>query len=188
MPMKSITKERTYLFEKLCLRVGERCKHAAYAFEVFHFRKLHVKAIRELTAVTLNECLNACLDNSRCFSVNYVRSDRFCQINQVSHRTVSGQFKKNLRTSYYENNCVHEEDRCGDKRIEYVMSRNHEVLGKDISVGIHDIRTCMRECIESSILFCRSFEFDTTTNECFISEEDSALATPSGYIFSQLRA
>ncbi|KHN77287.1 hypothetical protein Tcan_16737 [Toxocara canis] len=170
--------ERAYLFEKKCLRVGRACKHAVFAFDVLHSKRLYVHALRELTAVDVDECLNTCLDDPRCLSVNYLQADRFCQINGASHRS-SGQLKENAESIYYENNCIHEKDRCGNKRVEFVMSKHTEIRGKDISMGVRDIRNCMRECIESPLVFCRSFEFDARTNECFISEEDSQRAVSS---------
>uniref|UniRef100_A0A915B7R3 Apple domain-containing protein n=1 Tax=Parascaris univalens TaxID=6257 RepID=A0A915B7R3_PARUN len=172
------TSERAYLFEKKCLHVANTCQHAAFAFDVLPNKMLDVRSLREITVSYVDQCLNACLDDPRCLSLNYVHADRHCQINGVSHRKF-GQLKENDGSTYYENNCIHEKDRCGNKRIEFVMSKHREIRGKDISVGVRDIRNCMRECIESPLIFCRSFEFDSTTNECFISEDDSQSAISS---------
>ena len=36
----------------------------------------------------------------------------------------------------------------------------------------------MRECIDSTIMFCRSFAYDVSSTECYLDEESSELSVP----------
>lgn len=68
--------ERAYLFEKKCLRVGNTCKHAAFAFDVLPNKMLEVRPLHEIIVSNVDHCLNACLDDPRCLSLNYIHADR----------------------------------------------------------------------------------------------------------------
>uniref|UniRef100_A0A914YS84 ZP domain-containing protein n=1 Tax=Panagrolaimus superbus TaxID=310955 RepID=A0A914YS84_9BILA len=51
-----------------------------------------------------------------------------------------------------------------------------------VTIGAMSLRNCMRECIDSTVMFCRSFEFDKTNDECFLVEESSEMSIPSATI------
>jgi hypothetical protein len=40
----------------------------------------------------------------------------------------------------------------------------------------------MRECIESTVIFCRSFQYDSTRRECMLIEETGLNGVKSGKV------
>ncbi|TKR78182.1 hypothetical protein L596_019032 [Steinernema carpocapsae] len=170
---------RSYYFEKVCLRLNEHCRERAFAFEKRTNRLLEKNAFYSSVVAGQEACLDACLRQSNCYSLNFNRVTKKCELFSISHRSVTSKLKENLQTDYFENNCVHEKDRCPGKRLEFVTMKKTEIRGQDVAIGVRSVRNCMRECVESTHFFCRSFEFDPQTNECFIVEEGSEHSTPS---------
>ena len=65
------------------------------------------------------------------------------------------------------------------QRVDFFITKNAEIGGLDVTLGSMSLRNCMRECIDSTVMFCRSFELDKTTDECFLVEESSEMSIPS---------
>uniref|UniRef100_A0A1I8AAI7 PAN domain protein n=1 Tax=Steinernema glaseri TaxID=37863 RepID=A0A1I8AAI7_9BILA len=173
---------RSYYFEKLCLPLPEECRDSAFAFEKRrNTRFTHQEPFHSSSVLDERGCLESCLRQGTCHSVNFNRVAKTCELFTISHRSSSDSEKlvDSEHTDYFENNCVHEKDRCPGKRLEFIVSKKTEIRGRDVAIGVRSIRNCMRECVESAHFFCRSFEFDSETNECFIVEEDGEQAVSS---------
>lgn len=73
-----------------------------------------------------------------------------------------------------------EKQRCEhNQRVDFIVSKNSEVSGLDLSLGSLSIKNCMRECVESTMLFCRSFQYDPSSRECILMEESSVSVSKS---------
>lgn len=58
--------------------------------------------------------------------------------------------------------------------MDFVVTKNTQVNivgGLDVSLGALSIANCMRECIESTLISCRSFQYDQSSRECLLVEE-----------------
>lgn len=62
--------------------------------------------------------------------------------------------------------------------MDFFVTQNFKVNGLSISLGAMSLKNCMRQCIDSTVMFCRSFEYNPSTTECSIDEESSELAIP----------
>ncbi|KAK0393714.1 hypothetical protein QR680_000364 [Steinernema hermaphroditum] len=173
---------RSYYFEKVCLPLPEECRGRAFAFEKRRNQRF-VHRVSFNTSVVDDEmgCLDMCLRQAKCYSVNYNRVSRTCELFDGPHNSgaTSDRLTESEGVDYFENNCVHEKDRCPGKRLEFFVTKKSEVRGRDVAMGVRSIRGCMRECVEATLFYCRSFEFDSESNECFVVEEGGDQAVPS---------
>lgn len=64
------------------------------------------------------------------------------------------------------------------QRVDFFVTHNFKVNGLSIALGEMPLKNCMRQCIDSTVIFCRSFEYNPSTTECSIDEESSELAIP----------
>uniref|UniRef100_A0A1I7U7E3 ZP domain-containing protein n=1 Tax=Caenorhabditis tropicalis TaxID=1561998 RepID=A0A1I7U7E3_9PELO len=69
--------------------------------------------------------------------------------------------------------------RCPNGRIEFIVTRKADVPSFGISLGVKSIRSCMQACVNAGQFYCKSVQFDSTSNECFVSDETSDGAVPS---------
>lgn len=66
--------------------------------------------------------------------------------------------------------------------MDFVITKNTQVSigsGLDINLGTLTISNCMRECFESTLIVCRSFQYDSVKKECLLVEETGVNAVRS---------
>lgn len=69
------------------------------------------------------------------------------------------------------------------QRIDFLITKNTQVSvgsGLDINLGSLSVANCMRECIESKLIYCRAFLYDSLRRECLLVEENGINAVSSG--------
>ncbi|VDP49750.1 unnamed protein product [Heligmosomoides polygyrus] len=98
----------------------------------------------------------------------------------LSKTASKSNLERKQNSTYYENNCIEPSERCPPgARVEFLLVRRADVSSFGVSVGIRSIRNCMGECINTALFYCRSLQFNPTTNECFLSDESSDVAVSS---------
>ncbi|CAI4221880.1 unnamed protein product [Auanema sp. JU1783] len=168
-------KEGSYFFEKACLRIPPRCEGSAFALD--GRRGVRLKTNRETRlAYSEEECIYACFfEDCKAFEWNNLR--RTCAVYHETRRDVD--VERVQAVTYYENNCIDPSSRCPLGRVEFLLVRRSDVQSFGVSIGIRSIRNCMRECVETTLFHCRSFQFSPSSSECFVSDESSEVAVPS---------
>ncbi|CAD5228545.1 unnamed protein product [Bursaphelenchus xylophilus] len=164
-------------FERACLKIPGKCGESAYSIESIPNKKLGLTPLESVNVRDQAECLNECLTSSACKSVNYNAKDRYCELLTTSS---SGGLLEATGFEFFENICLQDSNKCSAReRVDFIVSKNTQVSGLEHRVGSVSIQTCMRECVESSLVHCRSFQYDQNNRECVLMEESSHSATAS---------
>uniref|UniRef100_A0A914WPT3 PAN domain protein n=1 Tax=Plectus sambesii TaxID=2011161 RepID=A0A914WPT3_9BILA len=168
--------ERSYFFDKICLPEGGQCGDRSFAFDVIANARLNGEVYREVWTHSRSECLSTCLNETEftCQAVNYDTKRKRCELYNASRRSVEANFTKDVQdVDYYENNCLDKEARCPSGQIGFVKLAHTGIRGFDVNAGVKLLADCLLDCLKSKVLFCRSVEYDSDSNECYISEEDT---------------
>ena len=104
-PVTNIEIKSTY-FEKQCLAIPGHCIDAAFSFELQIDKSLLVTPTESIIVDDRKRCLNLCLSNPNCHSVNYNRHNGSCQILDKTRRSVVGGLTDLIGSEHYENTCV----------------------------------------------------------------------------------
>lgn len=97
---------RSTYFEKQCLAIPDHCSSAAFSFELHKDKTLLTAPIESIIVDDRKRCLNFCLSNPNCHSVNYNQHNGSCQILDKTCRSVIGGLVDLKGTEHYENTCV----------------------------------------------------------------------------------
>ncbi|CAJ0928779.1 unnamed protein product, partial [Mesorhabditis belari] len=165
-----------YFYEKTCFKIPKECEHQAFIFDLR--RDFRLKTVKKILpdVSTESECEEKCLENF-CKAGEFDHNTRSCALYEVTRRENEGETAKGV--NYFESACNPDKSRCPGGRVDFVMARHSDVASFGVQSGSRSIRDCMRECVSSDFLFCRSLQYDPKTNECFISEDASEVAVPS---------
>ncbi|CAB3409070.1 unnamed protein product [Caenorhabditis bovis] len=166
----------TFYYQKVCLRVAKRCEESAYMFDVKKGYRLEENPLKIINVTSERECMEQCIAD-QCASFGYHQDAKRCSFYNTTRRLSS--VLKDGKMDYYENNCLHPSSRCPNSRIEFFVTRKSDVPSFGLSLGVKSVRSCMQACINAGQFFCRSIQFDPTSNECFVSDESSDMAVPS---------
>ncbi|KAI1703329.1 PAN domain-containing protein [Ditylenchus destructor] len=168
----STPKQRLAFFERICLVIPAECSKSIFSFETHPRKFLPIIPIETINAEDQVRCMDFCLTNPNCKSVNYHKINGSCEVMDRAWRTVTGGLQDHEDYDYYENICFQEKNRCSPQsRIDFLVTKNTELDAFDVAVGEISVRNCMRRCIESETLFCRSFQYDHSTRECYLAIE-----------------
>ncbi|CAD5220682.1 unnamed protein product [Bursaphelenchus okinawaensis] len=164
-------------FERVCLEIPVKCGESAYTFDYVSGKKTHSTPIGIMTVKNHVECLNLCSVKNGCKSVNYVESERTCEL---LSEPGTGNLIDSQNTGFFENMCLQDSKKCLEsQRVDFIVTKNAQVGGLEHRLGSVSIQTCMRKCVESSLVHCRSFQYDQSSKECILMEELSHSYTPS---------
>ncbi|KAF1757736.1 hypothetical protein GCK72_014192 [Caenorhabditis remanei] len=166
----------TFYYEKVCLQIAKRCEESAYMFDVKNGYRIDETPIRIINASAEGQCMEECV-KIQCMSFGFHHDAKRCSFYNSTRRDAV--IIKDVKMDYYENNCVHPTARCPNGRIEFFVTRKADVPSFGISLGVKSIRSCMQACVNAGQFYCRSVQFDSTSNECFVSDETSDVAVPS---------
>ncbi|EGT37654.1 hypothetical protein CAEBREN_13269 [Caenorhabditis brenneri] len=180
----------TFYYEKVCLQMAKRCEESAYMFDVKNGYRIDETPIRIINASIERECMEECV-KIQCMSFGFHHDAKRCSFYNSTRRDAV--IIRDVKMDYYENNCVHPTARCPNGRIEFFVTRKADVPSFGISLGVKSIRSCMQACVNAGQFYCRSvqvsfifnsfflfpIQFDSTSNECFVSDETSDVAVPS---------
>uniref|UniRef100_A0A7E4VEC9 Apple domain-containing protein n=1 Tax=Panagrellus redivivus TaxID=6233 RepID=A0A7E4VEC9_PANRE len=161
-------------YEKQCLAIPDHCADTAYSFELQRDKGLSTKPLESIVVDDRKRCLNFCLSNPNCHSVNFNRHNGSCQVLDKTCRNVNGGLVDMSGVDYYENTCSRDLNRClPGQKVDFFVTKNANVASMEASLGSMSLRNCMRECIDSTFVFCRSVKYDSGTGECVILEDPS---------------
>ncbi|XP_071034520.1 uncharacterized protein [Parasteatoda tepidariorum] len=158
---------------KICLG-GKPC-HRQWAFDRIPGVQLFGYDDKPLTAIESRDiCLEKCSveDSFVCRSARYDRLNKTCILSRHDRRTAPEAFRRSLhQVEYLENQCITEPSRC----------MFHQQNGRTLVQGGHvhvqgsaiTREECEKACIHHSDFTCRSFEFDSGSNLCLLSPDDS---------------
>uniref|UniRef100_A0A915E229 Uncharacterized protein n=1 Tax=Ditylenchus dipsaci TaxID=166011 RepID=A0A915E229_9BILA len=133
---------------------------------------LPIEPIEVISVDDRKRCMDFCLTNTACRAINYNTANGTCEVLDQAWRAVAGGLADHPEFDYYENTCFQEKSRCpSQRRIDFLITKNAELEAFDVAAGQLSVRNCMRECVESDSLFCRSFEYNHATKECFLAVE-----------------
>ncbi|KAI1713678.1 PAN domain-containing protein [Ditylenchus destructor] len=168
----STPNQRLAFFERTCLIIPAECSKSVFSFETHPRKFLPIIPIETINAEDRARCMDFCLTNPNCKSVNYHKINGSCEVMDRAWRTITGGLQDHVDYDYYENICFQEKNRCSPQnRIDFLVTKNTELDSFDVAVGEISVRNCMRRCIESETLFCRSFQYDHSTRECYLAIE-----------------
>ncbi|CAI2350814.1 unnamed protein product [Caenorhabditis sp. 36 PRJEB53466] len=166
----------TFYYEKVCLQMAKRCEESAYMFDVKKAYRIDETPIRIINVTEEVECMEECV-RIQCMSFGFHHDAKRCSFYNSTRRDAVT--IRDVRMDYYENNCVHPTARCKQGRIEFFVTRKADVPSFGLSLGVKSIRSCMQACVNAGQFYCRSVQFDSISNECFVSDETSDVAVPS---------
>ncbi|KAE9421427.1 hypothetical protein Angca_001949, partial [Angiostrongylus cantonensis] len=162
-------------FKKTCLRVPQRCAESAFVFDVR--RGYTLRATSESRDEDEEEkCAEVCLAD-QCRAFVWDPTHRKCHYFKSPYREL---IESDSNLTYYENNCVTPSARCSvGERVEFILIRRADESSFGTAVEEQSLRNCMEKCVNTTMFYCRSLQFDHTTNECFLSYEESESAISS---------
>ncbi|XGW29757.1 hypothetical protein V3C99_009084 [Haemonchus contortus] len=172
------TEQLSFYFDKKCMRVSRRCgDSSAFVFDVRQGYTLRASTSIEFRQVGSEfHCAQACLDE-QCIAFAWEAKYRKCLLTNDSRKE---NLERNKDATYYENNCMEPSSRCPPgTTVKFIFVKGADVPSFGVPVGVRSIQSCMKECIDTALLHCRSLQFDSSTNQCFVSDESSDVAVSS---------
>ncbi|XP_023323415.1 uncharacterized protein LOC111697594 [Eurytemora carolleeae] len=163
-------------FEKIC--ASKSCGKSWSFTRVPMYEFVGVPTEEVDNVRSLSACRELCL-NARsfpCRSATYNSGARICKLSEESRRTQPTSFRPAIRgIDYLENECSELPANC-----EYIDQPGTYLPFTDTYVpDVEDIEGCRTECNSQSNYNCRSFNYNSARQECFLSADDS-ISLPTG--------
>jgi len=163
-------------YEKICVR--KSCGKAWMFTRVpqYEFVGDATEEVRDVQS--LGACRDLCLiaTNYVCRSATFMLNTRTCKLSTEDRRSAPASFRPAPRgTDYIENECAELPSNC-----EYIDQPGTYLPFTDTYIAnINDLEGCRTECSQVKDYNCRSFNFNSARNECFLSADDS-VSLPTG--------
>lgn len=179
-------------YRKVCYTasvVRAECPARLYAMERLRNKRFLPKDSLKVAASTIEECQDKCLrqyaddresTNRTCRSGTFDKVNRVCHHSAYTIRTHPHLLEEHHDYDYFENTCLTMDRRCPKNKLMFLKAVNTELWGPhdtEVHRGV-ELDECKELCIDSVSIFCRSFEYDTATKVCTLSDEDT-ISKPS---------
>lgn len=137
---------------------------------------------KTLRHVTAQECKNACLEETEfeCRSVDYVADSQSCYLSQENAITQAVHIGPHFGADHYSIACGDEYLSVGFTPVEgsncgFTKQCGMALFGFNTKT-IDYITTddCMRACVEETEFDCLSFDYSSSSQSCFLSEESAS--------------
>ncbi|XP_063845562.1 uncharacterized protein LOC135091665 isoform X3 [Scylla paramamosain] len=173
-------------FREVCYAasvVKAECPSRLYVMERLRDNKFEASDLLEVSARTIEECEDKCLNQ---YSEDAVNTDRTCRSgyfdkkrNTCYHsgftrRTHPKLLKADDDYDYFENTCLTKDRRCPRNKLFFMKSADTELFGAYDKEYHQDLTLyeCADKCLDSLNIFCRSFVYDPLGRKCMLSGED----------------
>ncbi|CAI5449281.1 unnamed protein product [Caenorhabditis angaria] len=150
------------------------CSRRNFAFEKFAGRAISNSSwILKTFEVSLEDCLNKCIETENCRASLFNLETSMCQISKISPNSVYNprtffKFSKNI--DLYENNCADFEMSSTGCSFMRVQKGGLPELSDQIVQKIQSTDDCEQMCLIRSKIAdpCRSYTYDRSSKQCFL--------------------
>lgn len=156
---------------------GSGSSLVSFSYETIHYRHIPNAAIsghntKHLTNATVQDCMEACDNNSWCKSFDYYKSVQACDLSDKKASEAGG-----LKTDYSGNPYDHYEKHKAPAQIQeslrYKHFRNAAISGHNIKhLSNAPVQDCMEACDNAS--WCRSFDYYKNDRACDLSDKNAS--------------
>ncbi|CAD5124144.1 DgyrCDS12444 [Dimorphilus gyrociliatus] len=157
-----INVENLWYFEKVC--------HSYPCYEAYDNIKLNIHESTSLPSLSLENCLETCLQNRNCHSVQYNKFLKICYLSkEIRSESPKKNYIKHQNYIYFEKNkhCLSncKLNRYDNRYLDGSYAKKYDDIKSDLE--------CLKLCLTfgGKCSYCKSIQYDKKSEICYLSEE-----------------